>query len=69
MIRKRIYHPGIIELGNKVIISDPSYEPDVWCCRERKILPGKYECSVKRNKLKTWGDRTVSGEICTRLQL
>ena len=63
MARTRTYHPGIIELGKKVIISDPSYEPGIWCCREAEILPGKYECSVRRNKLKTWGDRSVSVRI------
>ena len=63
MARTRTYHPGIIELGKKVIISDPSYEPGLWCCRETEILPGKYECSVRRNKLKTWGDRSVSIRI------
>lgn len=63
MARIRTYRPGTIRLGAKVIISDPCYEPGLWCCPERRILPGMYNCTVKRTILKDWGDRTVSIKI------
>ena len=33
---------GVIELGEDVIVSDPSYEPNLWCNKHLKVKPGKY---------------------------
>jgi len=54
---------GTVTLGPKIQITDPGYTPDLWCSKEKKILPGEYLCSVRRAPVKEWGMRTLSIKI------
>jgi hypothetical protein len=41
---------GQIELGSKVIVSDPCYDLDTWCLGILdNVLPGTYNCSLYRS--------------------
>ena len=47
---------GRILLDGPVIISDPCYEPDIWCAFNMHVKPGRYVCSV---------EKTVDGHIAS----
>lgn len=53
-----------IELGKKVIISDPGYNMDTWCIGIlNDVLPGTYECFYEIIEDNSWGRRIVSIEV------
>lgn len=57
VIRK---HYGTIELGTSVILSDPCYEPDIWCSAEVKDMsPGIYDCYADFADMGAWGMRVT----------
>lgn len=57
IIRK---HYGTIELGSSVVLSDPSYEPGIWCSSELHIMqPGTYDCYADFAYDKDWGIRVA----------
>lgn len=41
---------GKITLGEHVIVSDPSYQWDIWCNIHLDIKPGTYDCFVEKDK-------------------
>ena len=48
---------GMINLGNKVMISDPCYSIDTWCQGKiGNIVPGTYNCYVLQGIVKGWED-------------
>lgn len=49
---------GQIELGEKVIVSDPCYTRGTWCQGiVEELLPGNYNCIVTYSDEGTWGNR------------
>ena len=49
---------GQIELGEKVIVSDPCYTRGTWCHGSVEgLLPGKYNCIVTYSDEGSWGER------------
>lgn len=52
-----------IELGSKVIVSDPCYELDTWCQSIVDIKSGNYKINVYYSDLKSWGNRVSCLEI------
>lgn len=57
IIRK---HYGTIELGTSVILSDPCYEPDIWCSAQvNNMLPGIYDCYADFTEIEHWGTRVA----------
>jgi hypothetical protein len=46
---KTIIKPiGSLTLGNKVVISDPCYDSDVWCIlKDLPVVPGTYEAHIE----------------------
>ena len=54
---------GFRKLGNKVDVTDPSYDKEVWCrMNDVEILPGMYECFVdiwNNEQTHGWGDRVA----------
>ena len=53
-----------IELGKKVIISDPAYNMDTWCIGIlNNVLPGTYECFYEIIEDNSWGRRIASIEV------
>lgn len=57
LIRK---HYGTIELGKSVILSDPCYEPDIWCsAKVRNMIPGIYDCYADFTEIEHWGTRVA----------
>ena len=50
-----------IKLSQKVRVSDPCYDNDVWCkTRLKNVLPGAYNWSVNHTDLGDWGNRVSS---------
>ena len=47
MKEPRIYNCGTKYFGEKVDITDPCYDKDVWCRMTEEIIPGDYNCYVK----------------------
>lgn len=57
IIRK---HYGTIELGSSVVLSDPCYEPGIWCASELHTMqPGTYDCYADFTYNKDWGIRVA----------
>ena len=57
IIRK---HYGTIELGSKVVLSDPCYDADIWCSAEIiNMMPGVYDCYADIALCGEWGTRVV----------
>ena len=56
---------GIIKLSEKVRISDPSYDMNVWCAGTLDILPGKYECRYERKHI----DEVFNDERITNIEI
>lgn len=57
LIRK---HYGTIELGKSVILSDPCYEPDIWCSAQvNNMIPGIYDCYADFTEIEHWGTRVT----------
>ena len=55
---------GTIELGDKVRISDPCYQMDVWCAGTLEdVLPGVYNCFMQKADTGDWGIRVASIEV------
>ena len=55
---------GIIELGNKVRVSDPCYSLDTWCAGTlENVLEGKYNCYSQKVDTGDWGVRIASIEV------
>lgn len=55
---KTTYEFEMIELGEKVIVSDPCYKRDVWCMGSvDNVLPGKYRPIVTYSDEGRWGIR------------
>ena len=53
-----------IELGKKVIISDPGYNMDTWCIGIlNDVLPGTYKCFYEIIEDNSWGRRIASIEV------
>ena len=53
-----------IELGKKVIISDPAYNMDTWCIGIlNDVLHGTYECFYEIIEDNSWGRRIASIEV------
>ena len=51
---------GTIELNEKVVISDPCYNEDVWCIAEfDKVKPGTYKCQALLVDEGDWGIRVA----------
>jgi hypothetical protein len=47
-----------ILLSDKVRVSDPCYDNDVWCkTKLTDVLPGEYEVTVDRHDDESWGNR------------
>ena len=56
--RKKVV--GEITLENKVDITDPCYDKDVWCRTTQKCSPGTYKCIVELGDCDSWGERVFS---------
>lgn len=54
---------GTIVLGSAVRVTDPCYDPNVWCSGRLDILPGEYDCTVCRSKCGAWGERNIKISI------
>ena len=53
-----------IELGGKVMVSDPCYGMNVWCHGiVENVLPGTYNCSVVYSNEGAWGVRVAEIEV------
>jgi hypothetical protein len=56
--KKHTLDLGQIELGEKVIVSDPCYTRGTWCHGSVEgLLPGKYNCIVTYSDEGSWGER------------
>lgn len=54
----------MIQIKNKVIISDPCYELGTWCMSSQdNMLKGEYDYNVVMQNEGDWGDRVASIEI------
>lgn len=61
-MKKIIKNLGKIQLKEKVMISDPTYEVGVWCQGVlENVLPGIYHCYLELSDEGEWGTR------CSRL--
>lgn len=50
----------MIELGNKVIVTDPCYSLGTWCTAViEDVLPGKYETGCEMSDEGNWGNRVA----------
>ncbi len=53
-----------IQLGNKVMVSDPCYGLNTWCQGVlENVLPGTYDCEVEYSEKGAWGVRVAAIEI------
>lgn len=43
--------------ADKIDITDPCYDKDVWCRTQKPITPGEYNCYVGIGSNKNWGTR------------
>jgi len=49
-----------IQLGEKVVVSDPCYELPTWCQAViENVLPGEYDCKVITKDMGMWGIRNT----------
>lgn len=51
---------GKIKITESVEITDPCYNPGIWCAASRTLLPGTYNCYAVSGKYNTWGYRVKS---------
>ena len=52
---------GVINFGDKIDITDPCYNRDVWCrMNDVKIIPGKYTCIAWIRDTGDWGRRVAT---------
>ena len=56
-------HVGTLVLGNKVDITDPCYDKDVWCRMTVDCEPGEYKGYVELSDEGEWGIRVKSISI------
>lgn len=55
-----VFTKGIIQLGNKVMVSDPCYGLNTWCQGVlENVLPGEYTCKVEFSYEGDWGIRVA----------
>ena len=54
---------GKIELGNKVDITDPCYNKDVWCRMTVDCEPGEYKGYIEKVNEGEWGIRIAAVSI------
>lgn len=55
---------GIIKLSNKVRITDPCYDMNVWCAGTLdNVLSGNYECYLQQVNDDDWGIRVANIEV------
>jgi hypothetical protein len=55
---------GSIHLGDKVRVSDPCYDLDVWCAGSiENVLPGEYTCFMQKEDTGDWGIRVSKIEV------
>ena len=53
-----------IQLGNKVMVSDPCYGLNTWCQGVlENVLPGTYDCEVEYSDEGAWGVRVAAIEV------
>lgn len=53
-----------INLGNKVMVSDPCYGLNTWCQGVlENVLPGTYDCNVEYSDEGDWGRRVAAIEV------
>lgn len=52
---------GILDLTKegKVIVSDPCYEPDIWCAKEVEVRKGDYIARAVYGVVPGWGERVI----------
>ena len=56
-----------ILLSDKVRVSDPCYDNDVWCkTMLTDVLPGEYEVTVDRHDDESWGNRISQLQVVHR---
>lgn len=49
---------GVINLKEKVMVSDPCYGLNTWCQGVlENVLPGEYQCFLECTDMKEWGNR------------
>lgn len=54
---------GQIEIGGRIQMSDPCYDPDMWCSHSVKAKSGKWNCKAWVGVVPGWGKRVVTLEI------
>lgn len=53
-----------IQLGEKVMVSDPCYGLNTWCQGVlENVLPGKYNCNIEYSDEGAWGMRVSAIEV------
>lgn len=53
-----------IKLSNRVRVSDPCYDNDVWCkTKLENVLPGEYEVTVEHSDEGGWGNRVSQLQV------
>ena len=58
--KQRVVDLGTIELGSKVMVSDPCYKDlDAWYNKEINIKSGKYHCTALVKDCGVWGERVM----------
>ena len=59
-----IENKGTIQLGSKVVVSDPCYCLNSWCQGViDNVLPGVYNCKVEYKDTGDWGVRVAAIEV------
>ncbi|MBE5040788.1 LPD28 domain-containing protein [Ructibacterium gallinarum] len=55
---------GTIEIkADRIDVTDPGYDKDVWCRMKAPIIPGNYECYAEFEDFPDWGNRCVRNYI------
>ena len=58
------YFIGKIDLGNKVVVSDPTYNLDVWCMTILdNVMPGVWDVNANVDTIDSWGERVWKLEL------
>lgn len=60
MITTRNKELGIIRIDGSMTISDPCYEPGIWCALQMEVVPGWYRCYAEYADISDWGRRITS---------
>lgn len=59
-MRVTVKEIGKIRIDGNITISDPCYEPGIWCAFQERALPGWYKCFVEVQDIPVWGERIAS---------